>query len=90
MGLETCSFCDRKGLLLYPVRYAVACPAGAEKAPGLSGNFKIENAPAEIATAKYTLRAIRTGFLYTYDEKRDRLKGYLVMPGGYPSLLRRD
>lgn len=83
MAFENCSFCDRKGLLLYPVRYAVACPAGAATAPGLRGNFKIENAPTEIATAKYTLRAIRTGYLYTYDEKRDRLKGYLVLPGGY-------
>ncbi|MRW92687.1 hypothetical protein GJ699_22060 [Duganella sp. FT80W] len=83
MVLETCSFCEKPGLLLYPVRYAVACPAGASLVPGLRGNFKIENGPAEIATAKYTLRAIRTGYLYAYDEKRDRLKAYLVMPGGH-------
>lgn len=83
MAIEKCGFCDKPGLLLYPVRYAVACPAGASDAPGLSGNFKIENAPAEIASAKYTLRGIRTGYLYVYDEKRDRLKAYLVMSGGH-------
>jgi hypothetical protein len=83
MALEKCGFCDKPGLLLYPVRYAVACPAGASDAPGLSGNFKIENAPAEIASARYTLRGIRTGYLYVYDQKRDRLKAYLVMPGGH-------
>lgn len=83
MLLEKCGFCDKPGLLLYPVRYAIACPAGARDVPGLSGNFKIENAPAEIASAKYTLRGIRTGYLYVYDEKRDRLKAYLVMPGGH-------
>lgn len=81
--LETCGFCDKPGLLLYPVRYAIACPAGASFTPGLSGNFKIENAPATAASAKYTLRGIRTGYLYTYDEKRERLKAYLVMPGGH-------
>ena len=83
MVAKDCSFCGREGLLIYPVRYAIACPAGADRAPELSGNFQIEGAPAEVATAKYTLRAIRTGYLYTYDEKRDRLKAYVVMPQGY-------
>lgn len=83
MALETCGFCDKKGVLLYPVRYAVACPAGASLAPGLRAPFRIEHAPADIASAKFTLRAVRTGYLYTYDEKRDRLKAYLVMPGGH-------
>lgn len=83
MSVKDCSFCGREGLLLYPVRYAVACPAGAEKAPKLKESFLIEGAPSDVATARYTLRAIRTGYLYTYDEKRDRLKAYIVMPKGY-------
>ncbi|HWW04307.1 T6SS effector BTH_I2691 family protein [Collimonas sp.] len=78
-----CDFCDRKGLLIYPVRYAVACPAGASGVPALSGNFKIEGAPQDIGTAKYTLRAVRAGYLYTYDEKRKRLKAYMVTASGY-------
>ncbi|MEV4782147.1 T6SS effector BTH_I2691 family protein [Burkholderia sp. LMU1-1-1.1] len=77
-----CPYCDRKGLFIYPVRYAIACPAGAAGVPGLSGNFKIEDGPANIGEVKYALRAVRPGYLYTYDEKRGILKGYLVMPKG--------
>lgn len=78
-----CSLCDRKSLLIYPVRYAVACPAGAAKAPALAGNFKMDGrAPQSVATAKYTLRALRAGYLYTYDEKRRRLRAYMVLPDG--------
>ena len=79
----SCPLCDRKSLLIYPVRYAVACPRGAAKAPALAGNFKIDGrAPSSVATAKYTLRAIRAGYLYTYDEKRQRLKAYMVLEDG--------
>ena len=83
MVAKDCSYCGREGLLIYPVRYAIACPAGAARAPALSGNFRIEGAPTDVATAKYTLRAVRTGYLYTYDEKRNRIKAYIVMPEGY-------
>jgi hypothetical protein len=77
-----CPYCGRTGLFIYPVRYAIACPAGANGVPGLSGNFKIENGPADIGDVKYALRALRPGYLYTYDAKRGLLKGYLVMPRG--------
>lgn len=80
---QYCKFCDRQGLLIYPVRYAVACPRGAAGIPGLSGNFQMVAAPQEIATAKYCLRALRAGYLYTYDEKRRRLKAYVVTPQGH-------
>lgn len=83
MDKSKCKFCGRKGLLIYPVRYAVACPAGAAGIPGLSGNFKINAAPPEIASAKYVLRALRAGYLYTYDEKRKILKAYVATPKGY-------
>ncbi|MBU9693542.1 hypothetical protein KTF23_27285 [Burkholderia multivorans] len=79
----SCPLCDRKSLLFYPVRYAVACPRGAGKAPGLSGRFKIDSrAPQSVATAKYTLRALRPGYLYTYDERRRRLRAYTVLEDG--------
>ncbi|WP_334022510.1 T6SS effector BTH_I2691 family protein [Burkholderia gladioli] len=79
----SCPLCDRKSLLFYPVRYAVACPRGAGKAPGLSGPFKIDSrAPQSVATAKYTLRALRPGYLYTYDERRRRLRAYTVLEDG--------
>lgn len=80
----SCNLCDRKSLLLYPVRYAVACPRGAAKAPALGGNFKIDSTkvPASVGTAKYTLRAMRAGYLYVYEEKHKRLKAYMVLPSG--------
>gem|GEM_PF-6976892 len=69
--LSGCPLCDRQSLLIYPVRYAIACPRGASKAPALTGHFRIdERAPQSVSTAKYTLRALRAGYLYTYDEKR--------------------
>ena len=82
MTQKGCPYCDRKGLFIYPVRYAVACPTGAAGVPGLSGNFQIEDGPANIGEVKYTLRSLRPGYLYTYDEKRCLLKGYIVMPRG--------
>lgn len=81
--MNGCNFCDKKGLLIYPVRYAVASPYGAAGVPGLSGNFRIEGAPQSAGAAKYSLRALRPGYLYTYDEKRGRLKAYVVMPTGH-------
>jgi hypothetical protein len=83
MNQKNCTYCNRKGLLIYPVRYAVACPVGAAGVPGLSGNFKIADAPQDIGTVKYTLRAPRPGYLYTYDENRRLLKAYIVMSRGH-------
>ena len=83
MSIDGCKFCGKKGVLIYPVRYAVACPAGAGGVPGLSGNFKVVGGPGDIAPAKYTLRSLRNGFLYTYDEKRFILKAYMVCRKGF-------
>lgn len=82
MAKQTCIYCDRTGILFYPVRYAIACPAGASGVVGLSGTFRVEGAPQDISPAKYTLRSLRTGYLYVYDEKRRRLKAYVVLPTG--------
>jgi len=81
--MTNCNFCHKKGLLIYLVRYAVASPYGADGVPGLSGNFRIEDAPQAAGAAKYTLRALRPGYLYTYDERRQRLKAYIVLPSGH-------
>ena len=83
MTTKGCPLCDRQSLLIYPVRYAIACPRGASKTPGLSGNFRIDSrAPQSVGEAKYTLRALREGYLYTYDEKRARLTAYMVLADG--------
>lgn len=83
MPLIGCPLCDRESLLIYPVRYAIACPRGAAKAPALSGNFKVDGrAPQSAGSAKYTLRALRQGYLYTYDEKRKTLLAYMILDNG--------
>ncbi|WP_334005734.1 T6SS effector BTH_I2691 family protein [Burkholderia gladioli] len=80
---KACPMCDRQSLLIHPVRYAIACPRGADKAPPLSGNFRTdERAPQSVASARYTLRALRGGYLYTYDEKRKNLRAYMVLDNG--------
>ncbi|WP_186067912.1 T6SS effector BTH_I2691 family protein [Burkholderia gladioli] len=80
---KACPMCDRQSLLIHPVRYAIACPRGADKAPPLSGNFRIDDrAPQSVASARYTLRALRGGYLYTYDEKRKNLRAYMVLDNG--------
>ncbi len=80
--MPACEMCSRKGVLIYPVRYAVACPVGAAGVPGLAGNFKIDGAPSNAGAAKYTLRSMRAGYMYVYDEVRKRLRAYMVMPQG--------
>jgi len=82
MTPDSCSHCERKGILIYPVRYAIACPYGAADIPDLPKNFGIDNAPVDAGPAKYTLRSLRKGFLYTYDEKRRRLTKYKVRANG--------
>jgi hypothetical protein len=82
MVKQTCSYCDRSGILFYPVRYAIACPAGASGVPGLSGTFRVEGGPQDISPAKFTLRSPRSGYLYVYDEQRRRLKAFVVQPTG--------
>lgn len=82
MTPDSCSHCERKGILIYPVRYAIACPYGAEAIPDLPKNFGIDSAPIDARPAKYTLRSLRKGFLYTYDEKRRRLTKYKVRANG--------
>ncbi|MEJ7807449.1 MAG: T6SS effector BTH_I2691 family protein, partial [Telluria sp.] len=80
--MSNCELCERKGVLIFPVRYAIACPGGAMHAPGLAGNFKIDGAPREVGKAKYTLRSMRQGYLYAFDEKRKSLRAYVVTAKG--------
>ncbi|NUA25226.1 T6SS effector BTH_I2691 family protein [Cupriavidus basilensis] len=83
--VKGCSFCDHlPGLAVLPVRYAVAGPEGKQGAPALSGNFKIENAPAQLGGgAQYTLRVMRPGFLYVFHEALQHWDCYLVLNGGH-------
>ncbi len=80
--MQSCELCARKGVLIYPVRYAIACPGGAAAAPALSGNFRIDGGPLEVGKARYTLRSMRQGYLYVFDEKRKSLRAYVVTGQG--------
>lgn len=74
---KSCEYCDKRGVAILPLRYAVACPQTG--AP-------VASAP-EIALAadagQYTTRLLRSGYLYVYDEARKRWDDYFVTPEAY-------
>lgn len=71
---KKCEYCDKRGVPIVPLRYAVA-PAGAG-APKADGPAIALPATA----AHYTRRLLRSGYLYVYDEARDRWDFYFVTP----------
>lgn len=73
-----CEYCDKRGVPIFPVRYAVVSSSAG--APQPSNKPAIE-LPA--ATAQYTLRTLRSGYLYVYDEARKRWDDYFVTQDGY-------
>ncbi|KVP04554.1 T6SS effector BTH_I2691 family protein [Burkholderia stagnalis] len=95
-----CGLCDKHGLLIMPVRYAIApdtfglprlpasmtvedAPHGAGKAaPGSAGKEAKQDLTLG-GGAHYTARLLRSGYLYVYDEKRDRMEAYWVTQDGY-------
>lgn len=83
-----CPFCDKEGLPILPTRYAIANPARAKsiKPPALDPQFgagvtDVAALPAD--TAQYTLRLLRGGYLYVFNEKRGTWSAYVVTDGGY-------
>ncbi|MGH8788221.1 MAG: T6SS effector BTH_I2691 family protein, partial [Cupriavidus necator] len=83
--VKECNFCHHEpGLAVLPVRYAVVGPEDKNGAPPLSGNFKIENAPAHLGSGvQYILRTMRPGFLYVFHEAMQMWDAYVVMKGGH-------
>ncbi|MDN7932758.1 T6SS effector BTH_I2691 family protein [Burkholderia metallica] len=87
-----CDLCDKHGLLLMPVRYAVApvsnglpavsAPLKVEDAARSVGNGKPQNLTMQGGSARYTARLLRSGYLYVYDEKRDRMDAYWITEDG--------
>ncbi len=87
-----CNFCDKHGLLIMPVRYAiaplelglplVAAPLKVEDAPHSVGNGKKQDLTLH-GSVQYTTRVLRSGYLYVYDEKRDRMDAYWISKDGY-------
>lgn len=74
---QTCEYCDKRGVPILPLRYAVA-PAGAP----LPKATKVGVALPDSAGI-YTRRLLRSGYLYVFDEARKRWDDYFVTADGY-------
>lgn len=76
-----CEFCDKQGLAILPVRYAVANAGSKTPEARLPGSESVTD--IELGAGGYTLRSVREGFVYVYDEAKDQWDGYVVVSGNY-------
>ena len=75
--VKKCEFCDKSGLPILPVRYAIASvEAGAPKTT-------VPQVPLGDKAAHYTRRLVRTGYVYLYDLARDTWECYFATTEGY-------
>lgn len=82
-----CPICTVVGLPILPLRYALAWAGDdvpeAKRAPKIEAPFDTSAYPdLGAARAHYTLRLLRGGYLYVYDEARREWSAYEVTPGG--------
>lgn len=82
-----CPVCKIIGLPILPLRYALAWAGDdvveGRRAPDLQAPFDVSDYPSlGTEKAKYTLRLLRGGYLYAYDEARKQWSAYEVAPGG--------
>ncbi|WP_058834870.1 T6SS effector BTH_I2691 family protein [Luteimonas abyssi] len=85
-----CPFCEKTGLPILPLRYAVARTDYDESHPrwkaldlpsGFGAGVTDIALPAD--SACYTTRLLRPGYLYAFNEARGEWKAYLVTELGY-------
>ncbi|WP_276569423.1 T6SS effector BTH_I2691 family protein [Pseudomonas paralactis] len=81
---KKCSVCDQLGVALMPLRYAVAQPA-TKRAPAIQAPFGdgLESVPLPTDSAHYTMRHLRGGYLYVFNEVRGEWKAYVVTEDAY-------
>jgi hypothetical protein len=81
----SCPFCDKKGLPILPLRHAVARADTAVTMPKLQAPFGqgVSDIPLPGDEAHYTLRLLRSGYLYVFDERRGEWTAYVVTRQGY-------
>ncbi|WP_354677517.1 T6SS effector BTH_I2691 family protein [Cupriavidus plantarum] len=83
-----CPFCDKEGLPILPTRYAVCKPSPRLRTqppkldPQFGGGVN-DVAKLTDTTSQYTLRLLRGGYLYTFNEKRATWGAYVVTDAGY-------
>jgi hypothetical protein len=73
-----CEYCDKRGVPILPLRYAIAFSNTG--APQVTNKPSIE---ITAAAGQYTLRTMRSGYLNVFDEARKRWDEYFVTPDGY-------
>ncbi len=71
---KKCEYCDKRGVPILPLRYAVAPEGVGLPKANAQGTVSIEKG------AFYTRRLLRTGYLYVFDEARKRWDAYFVTP----------
>lgn len=85
--IAECPYCQKKGLPILPLRYAITRTDGGNRevvGPALSGPFG--DGVTDIALPEgqaYTLRLVRGGYLYVFNETRGSWSGYVVTEKGY-------
>lgn len=78
-----CNFCNRQGLPILPVRYAIG-RTDRGNAPVLPLGFGDGVTSIQLPdSVRYTLRLLRSGFLYTFDEHRREWRAYVVNEQSY-------
>lgn len=89
-SIANCRVCQRSGLPIMPLRYAVTRTDGSDQAgqppgPEVPGNIEDANLAATPLPEgqRYTLRLLRAGYLYVFNELRGRWMGYVVTEKGY-------
>ena len=84
---KTCQICDQTGLPILPLRYAVARTGEGVKecSPPLQAPFGdgVSDIALPADQAHYTLRMLRAGFLYVFNEVRGEWKAYVVNDDAY-------
>lgn len=79
---DDCPQCTRSGFPVLPVRYAVARNDDSvrNRAPGLEAPYGdgVQQIALPEDTATYTLRLLRNGYLYVFNEAGDEWKAYQV------------
>lgn len=88
-----CPFCEKQGLAILPLRYAVARTQwhgkpipDAKAALDLPPEFArgdVADIPLPGGSVKYTTRLLRAGYLYVFNVVRGEWQGYLVTELGY-------
>ncbi|ALM53977.1 T6SS effector BTH_I2691 family protein [Halomonas huangheensis] len=86
-SIAECPYCQKSGLPILPLRYSVTrtdSESGLPVGPALSGSFG--EGVTDIALPEgqaYTLRLVRAGYLYVFNEVRGSWSGYIVTEKGY-------